>query len=262
MRALLAEIYRRDRVLAVTGWLHVALLAAMLLAMALDNRQVLGISVWIKPSKFAASIAIYLWTLAWLLVYVPGPAWCKGLIRWGASLAMIAEISCIAGQSLRGTASHFNHATPADDGVFTLMGLAILFNTMLEALVLLLFFQRRVALAPAYLWGIRLGLAGTLFSAAVGGIMLAHGGHTVGAPDGGPGLGLVNWSTTAGDLRIAHALGLHALQIVPLAGYGLSRVASARTSLRALAAVSLVYGVLAGWLLWQALQGQPLVSRL
>jgi hypothetical protein len=254
------ELDRRDRVLARSGWFFVALLVAMLVAAAFDSRQVLGINVWVKPIKFAASIAIYLWTLAWLFGYLRAPAWTRGLIRWGASLAMLAEIALIAGQSLRGTASHFNNTTALDSAAFSLMGLFILFNTALEILVLIYFLRPYPALAPAYLLGIRLGLAGAILSAAVGGMMIAHGAHTVGGADGGPGLWLVNWSTQHGDLRVAHAVGLHALQILPLVGYTLGRIARPRASVRATAVVAALYGATFAWLLWQAIEARPLVS--
>lgn len=260
MLKLLAEIDRRDRVLSRVGWLNVALLTAMLVAATFDSRQVLGLNVWIKPIKFAASITIYVWTLAWFMQYLRGPAWCKGLIRWGVAVAMTVEIACIAGQSLRGVPSHFNGATAFDAAVFSAMGLFILFNSVLEALVLVLLLRPYPELPPAYLLGIRLGLVMALLSAGIGLLMIAHGAHTVGIPDGGAGLPLVNWSTQAGDLRVAHALGLHALQLLPLAGYALSRLGGRRMSVALTAVLAVAYFLVAGWTYVAAIEGRPLVA--
>src|SRR6476661_6035351 len=132
MLTILREIDRRDRVLSRLGWFQVALLALMLLAMPLDQRTILGLNPWIKPAKFAVSIAIYAWTLAWFLPYLTGPAWAKGVVRWGTAVAMVVEILCIAGQAARGTTSHFNDATPLDEAIFSVMGMLIMFSTCLD----------------------------------------------------------------------------------------------------------------------------------
>ena len=98
MLRLLAEIDRRDRLLSWTGWAHVALAVVFLAALALDGRVVLGISPWIKPFKFAVSIAIYVWTIAWLLCAVrPRAPRLANVISRGVCLSMSVEIACIAG---------------------------------------------------------------------------------------------------------------------------------------------------------------------
>ena len=99
---LLAELWRRDRVLTSAGGVFAVLAAMFVVAAAIDGRTVLGINVWIKPLKFAVSIAIYLVTLAWLLGELPATVKGQGLVRWGAVVAMVVEIACIAGQSARG----------------------------------------------------------------------------------------------------------------------------------------------------------------
>jgi hypothetical protein len=93
--------------------------------------------------------------------------------------------------------------------------------------------------------------------------MVIHSAHSVGVPDGGPGLPLLNWSARGGDLRVAHFFGMHALQVLPLAGYLLStRRAGSLTSNveRWVQAGGAVYALLALLLFLWAMSGRPLVS--
>jgi hypothetical protein len=79
----------------------------------------------------------------------------------------------------------------------------------------------------------------------------------VGAPDGGPGLPGLGWSTRAGDLRIAHFLGMHALQAVPLLGWMLARRLPRRAVLLTWVGAALYAGAVAG-LFALAMAGRPL----
>jgi hypothetical protein len=85
------------------------------------------------------------------------------------------------------------------------------------------------------------------------------GAHSVGVADGGPGLPLVGWSTTGGDLRVGHFVGLHALQALPLLALLLGTRLDQLTRIRLLAVAGSAYGILTVLLTWQALRGQPLL---
>jgi hypothetical protein len=262
-RELILEVYRRNPLLAFVGWLHVALLFVFICVAAFDERTVTGINAWIKPSKFAASIAIYTFTLAWLLHYLPHFPRAVAFISWGTGIVFVGEMICIVSQAARGVPSHFNISSAYDAGVFSLMGLLIIFNTLLVVIALLLFFGKTAPVSPAYLWGIRLGLFLFFLASIEGYAMVGNMAHTVGMPDGGPGLPIVNWSTRAGDLRVAHFLGFHALQILPLAGYSFSRWRTDFVRRRAVACVltlGLIYFAVFSLLFWQASHGRPLLA--
>jgi hypothetical protein len=103
--------------------------------------------------------------------------------------------------------------------------------------------------------------ADQLEAARAGARMTVSGAHTVGGPDGGPGVIGTGWSTEHGDLRIAHWIGLHALQALLIVAFLLGRTrlrGNARERLVLVAATS--YAGIFGILLTQALRGIPLIA--
>jgi hypothetical protein len=73
---------------------------------------------------------------------------------------------------------------------------------------------------------------------------------------------VTDWSTTGGDLRIGHFVGLHGLQALPILAFLLIRYATMlddRTKVRLLRVAALGYALLTATLTWQALRGQPLL---
>jgi uncharacterized integral membrane protein len=221
-------------------------LAVFLALSYLDPARILGVSRWIKPAKFAASIAIYAATMALLAGPIPGTRWICRVIF----LSMLGELALIALQSARHTTSHFNTATTLDALIFRSMGVMIVANTVAVAFLYRDYVFRPPFLHPAMLSAIRGGLFLFLLASLQGFAMVALGAHTVGAPDGGPGLPFVNWSTAHGDLRVAHFFGLHAVQALPV----LALIFPHRGWIRTLAAVWLGgFGVL----LAMAFAGRP-----
>ena len=263
-RRFFRALYRRNRLLTTVGWLHVAALIVTLLLMLIDYRQVMGINAWIKPAKFMFSLSVYLWTIAWLSAYIDRPRWRIRTISVLIAIVILVESACILLQAGRGTTSHYNVSTDFDAAVFQTMGAMITIDLLLGVLILLMFANPRRNLDSIYLWGIRLGLATFLVGGWIGSVMIGNNAHTFGAPDGGPGLPFLNWSTLAGDMRIAHGLGLHALQVFPLLGFviGNARRPAGRLS-RWLLFTAFVasYYVLIYATFMQALAGRPLISQ-
>lgn len=216
MKSLLTRIRTINPALYYCGLGHLALLVLMVVIAQFDHRQLLGINLWIKPMKFAISIAIYCLTWSLLLQYLPFVRLKKRFANFTV-FALVFEMVAIGTQAARGELSHFNTSSPYNALLFTLMGIVIVSQTLFALYMGLMFFKAKAEqLTPALLWAIRLATVMAAIFALEGGLMASRLAHTVGPVDGGPGLPLFNWSTIAGDLRVAHFMGLHALQIIPL----------------------------------------------
>jgi hypothetical protein len=265
-----------DRPLVVTGLLMLAVLGPFLAGIWLDPRTITGVPAWLKPAKFAASIAVYAFTLAWVFTYLEAFPRTRRAVGWVSAVVFVLEMVIIAMQAWRGTTSHFNVGTTLDATLFSIMGGAIVVQTVTSIAVAVALWRQPFT-DRALGWALRLGMAITIAGAFTGGLMTRPteaqlagartssrlaviGAHTVGAPDGGPGLPGTGWSTRHGDLRVPHFIGLHALQLLPLVvlAVGRRREAVARARLALTAAAS--YAALFIILVWQALRGQSVLQ--
>ncbi|MDY7230527.1 hypothetical protein [Hyalangium rubrum] len=243
----------------------------------LDTRQLLGEPIWLKPTKFYVSLAIYNATVLYFLGFLSER---RRFVRGvGAILATcgVLEMVAITLQAARGVRSHFNIATLFDNVVFAVMGIAIL--VLWVTMMVLAYALLRAKLADRPLASaLRVGLVVGILGAGLGyfmttpraeqiesmkaGQVVESGSHTFGGKDGGPGLPLVGWSTTAGDMRPAHFLGLHGMQVLPFLAVLLARRRSRSESLRLalVRAAGVAYLGLTLALAVQALRGMPLVA--
>ncbi len=256
---MISELFERQRPLMMAGVVSVACLAVLAIVSLFDSTEILGINRWIKPMKFFSSIAIFSWTTAVYLRFLDGYRKSSRLISWGMIAIFAVEMIIITGQAARGTTSHFNIKTPLDGVLFSIMGMAIMLNTVLAAYLLYLYFKAEIDLPKAIVWGMRLGLILFLASSLEGGYMSAQLGHTVGAADGGAGLPVVNWSTRSGDLRVAHFVGMHAYQAVPLFAWTLEKY-NVRSSMLWTFVFAAVYLAFFTFVFVQALLGKPFLG--
>lgn len=256
---MIKELFEKQRPLMIAGLVSFICFAILIVVSLFDQTEILGINRWIKPMKFFVSIGIFAWTTAVYLKFLNEFDKASRFISWAMIAVFFVEMFIIVMQSLRGTTSHFNIATPLDGILFAVMGIAISFNTLLAGYLLFLYFKADIDLPKSIIWGMRFGLILFLASCIEGGYMSAQFGHTVGIKDGGNGLPLINWSTKAGDLRVAHFFGMHAYQAVPFFAYTLETY-KIKNSTALTTIFAVLYFVFFTFVFAQALYGKPFIS--
>lgn len=221
LRGAIAELYARERRLALYGAILLALLLPLAIAWGLDERTLRGANVWIKPIKFALSIAALAFTTAWLIGHLP-PARRRGraidAIVWLVIGAGSFELGYIALQAGLGQASHYNSSDVVHIVMYALMGIGALLLTASQPLLAWQLYRHPDRARPAALReAVLIGLVLTFVFGAGIGMVLANRQPPSGA--GVATLPLVGWVLGGGDLRPAHFVGIHAEQLLPVVGW-------------------------------------------
>ena len=141
--------------------------------------------------------------------------------------------------------SHFNVSTRYNRLMWSAMALAaIVIVGAAGALGVAAIFGSVEGLAPTLKWAIALGLiGGTLLTLHTAFTIGAHMSPYVGEGPAGSGarMAFTGWSIVAGDLRIAHFLATHMIQVLPLVGLAVAHVAPGRIG------VTVVVGAAMAW---------------
>ncbi|KAA2251257.1 hypothetical protein F0L68_37760 [Solihabitans fulvus] len=267
---------------------HVTLMLALVLVscvgLLVDGRSLLDESVWVKPLKFGVAFVLYAGMLAWLLSKLRKArrlGWWTGTLF---AVAATAEVGAITIQAARGTVSHFN-ANQNDPVTLALtplltLGVAVFFLAQLVIAALVLA-QRTGdrAMTRAIRAGLGLATIGMLtpvywmvtnvrertVTDANGTKITMYQGHGIGDLDG-HGMAITHWSTTGGDFRVPHFVGLHGIQALLLLVALLGVLARRRAWLREetvrarlVGVAALGYAGLFAVVTWQAGRGQSLI---
>jgi hypothetical protein len=269
-----------NRPMTIFFWAMVVTSLLGIVGLIVDPRLVLGQPTWAKTTKFSLSLVLYASTMLWIFGYDTLRPRLSRFILSASAYILGFEMVLIIFQGARAVPMHFNNTTPFDATLFSIMGATITLLWFVNALGIAVLIVQKVP-SRAFAWSLRLGLIIALLGMVEGFLMTGPtsaqmallqagqhsdmiGAHTVGAPDGGPGLPLLGWSTTHGDLRIGHFVGLHGLQIIPLLGLFLM-LRSERWLTERHKTLLVIIGA-AGYLgltvlvTWQALRGQPLLA--
>src|SRR5258708_36841718 len=263
LRDFSAEVRGYDPLLYRLGWIQQALIP-MFAVMALLSAGH-GVSPWIKPMQFATSFSTFLWTFAPMLQAMRVPEWQKTAARQATAAGVVFEMLFLSAQAWRSSFAT-GPATITDTIIFQGTSVMISVITTVMLWLTVLYFTRRATADidnRSMLIAVRFGLVIFMAGNAIGGYMLARGSHTVGAADGGPGLPFTNWSTIAGDLRIAHFIAIHAIQILPLLAWLISELRpSFRLNRRRIlfSAASCMLFIASMGTFVQASRGRPLVG--
>ena len=215
------ELMSRQSVLTILAAAMLALALPAAVLIILDDRTWREVAIWAKPLKFMLSTAAFAATTAWFVGLLPKSLQASPLVHrlaWVVVITSTFEVGYISLQAVLGQGSHHNTGDPLHAALFGLMAIAAAGLTATQAVLAGLIWRHSLERNSVFVRSVIVGLILTFALATASGFML--GGQQ---PPAGTGLPLLGWRIGQADARPAHFLGVHAHQLIPLAGWLLQR---------------------------------------
>jgi hypothetical protein len=201
------------------GLLLVGLAHAAIWALAGGSAS--GAVSWRKPTTFGISFGLTTVTLGWVATWLP----VRRAIGWTAAgllgAAVSYEVAWVVVQHARGCPPTSTTPPPLDERLFIAGAVMVAVAIGVIAAMTLAALVHTTAPAPLAV-AIRWGLVGLLAAQATGVWMLGHGLGLL-ADDADPVTQSMSTVGAAGSLKFAHAVPMHAIQVLVVLAWVLSR---------------------------------------
>ncbi|MFD1938462.1 hypothetical protein ACFSKW_44010 [Nonomuraea mangrovi] len=210
-----------------------------LLVYAVDGGGWDGPVSWRKPILFGFAFGVTLISLVWIAARSGLGRRQGGWLVGTLSVASVLETGLIDLQRWRGVPSHLNFGTPFDAAVSAALAVVAIVGLIPAIVVVTVLAWRRFDGAPSMRLAVRSGLAVLLLTLVSGAALIANG-RAIGLP---PQVRDLSIFGVAGQLKVPHAVTLHAVQVLPvLAGVLALSAWSEVVRVRLVAVAALGYG--------------------
>jgi hypothetical protein len=273
-------LFSKNKDLRIILYFSFVCLFLSVVGLFFDERILQYVPIWLKPFKFSISSIIFVGSILIFLKYIPD----SKILRISSkiiSYGLMIELIIIFFQAYRGRMSHFNNQTWEDMILFQIMAVVIVLVWIGFGMFTYKLMKLNLKSNDLLLTGIQLGAVITFLSMPFAFAMpspnkeqielikknksqvgLIIGSHTIQEKDPSKVYPITGWAKTGGDLRIAHFMGLHALQILPLLAMFFRMLPLAFfKSKRILLVIGIFYFSIVVFTLIQALMGIPLLGR-
>ena len=222
-------IYLVGAALLASGLTHVAIL------------QVTGAS-WAgplslrKPATFGVSFGLTVMTITWVSSFLHVSERARARILMAFAVASVLETALITRQAWRGVPSHFNVERTADATMAQTLAVGGATLVVLVTALTWIAFRSKPGVAQSFHIAIRTGFLILMAAMATGALMIAKGMRLVFAGNAQAAY------AAGGSLKSTHAVTMHAILVLPLFAWFLSRTSwTAARQTRAVVLASAAY---------------------